>query len=1606
MAGYKKIMLSLGFILILMLFMGIGVSATISANYAIPSVTPPTGHPRVLFRQTDISTISNNIYAAQNIEAKARLDWNISVQTDGDAEGGYKQTMLSYIESMAFDYAINGNVSNGTLSVSSILNYLDTYSLAGMSANDVTRFGTHIIYVASEIYDWCYPLMTSAQRNEVIAELEAIAALTEVGWPPTGMGPIVGHGSESQILRGMLAFAIAVYDERPDIWNVVGGRFYEEYVPPRNYLNTAHYNLQGDSYGLYRHQWDAWAYLLITGMGAPAPYSSTDDFYKTGYSMIYMRRPDGQYLRDGDTTNDTYSIWSFWAPSQQAYLMDSAIGNDPYLKDELFRQNKKLAGIYEVSPIIQFVFNDPNLDGKSIYNLPKSRFFEDPAGIMIARTSWQDGWDSNAVVAQMKIGGAVVNNHQHLDMGHFQLYYKGILVSDSGVYQGSQNDTSTGGTAYASKHFDMYQTKTIAHNCMLVFDPSEIQYSGSQFIQRRYNTIDGGQKAFFNANEPNYLSQIGHAATVLAHEIDPQDQISPTYTYIKGDLTTAYTNKVSDYKRSFMFLNLFDSDVPAALIVFDKITSSNANFKKTWLLHGVEEPTITGKQSIFRRTYSDDVGEYNGKMTVDTLLPASVNITKVGGTGNFSYVYDRDWPGYPLDNVTDEGQAWRLEVSPSVNSTTDYFLNVIQVSDNDKNNYLQPTTIENSVVCGMRIKDRIVAFSKNGASITSAFSFNAPNTGIVQYTVCDVNPGKWQVTVGANVQEVIASEDGGVLSFTAGTGAVSFEYIGAQSVTVTPPVLSDESYTYVRVDNIYRATSTNPIISSNNNPLMSAEDLAKCLGLKVRTTENTATFSDGIKSAKVVKGYNKLLVNDADITISEVAQIIDGILMIHPSAVVYYFGGTFEWEPLARTVYINSSTSSTDEMTLSYSTDGEIYTKIPDFLINKTEYNVVLPKNSMIAYLKLSSPTGSVVYKTKNNYENIGLIGGIGDQPFDFGSQYQFAMTRCSNNGAIPIKNERGQGIAIYTDSSNNVTTYKVNFSAVQPRLTEFTRSITDGQVTFIGGGAAQNDNGSIVDSRAQRSAQRIQAFGNISKELQGSSMFLLPWSNMFQSSSYAVNNPNSPFFSFRADTAGEIFVLIPNAATTSEYLSGWTVVNNGVNADNVISWTTPTGWSDYDNTNYFATAYKWICGNTASESGANLYRTETPGISGSVIKDVNAKTCNKLSYAYKKSFSANELVTVYNPGNITTSENSAIMGVFVKWDFDSQASNNLKLSYSADGINYTPISGFSESVFNYDVSLPDNSFYAYLNAEYPDGGVVEYKVLNSYRDVTYAPTSNSTALIGDFHNQPFGTNSMYQYKIPYYSFGGEIPIKIEEGIAKVNYIDNYGNTKEFTINFSAKQPRLTELTKYITDGNVTFVSGAAINNDNGTIIDSASPNNASRINAISNVSDTLVGGSMFVLPWSNMYASGSWARTNSTAEMFSFKADTDGDIYIMLISAATNPQYALWELVNNGVVGEGITKYSTARNFNKYTNTNYYALNYKWVCSNNSNESGNNLYRIKNPGIFGTITAGTHTKNSTELKYVYKKSFVAGELVQVYNPGIFTATEATALMPVVIIWD
>lgn len=58
------------------------------------------------------------------------------------------------------------------------------------------------------------------------------------------------------------------------------------------------------------------------------------------------------------------------------------------------------------------------------------------------------------------------------------------------------------------------------------------------------------------------------------------DAQAPDYSYLKGDITQAYTRKVKEAKRSFVFLNLKSETVPAALIVYDKVSASSPDFRK------------------------------------------------------------------------------------------------------------------------------------------------------------------------------------------------------------------------------------------------------------------------------------------------------------------------------------------------------------------------------------------------------------------------------------------------------------------------------------------------------------------------------------------------------------------------------------------------------------------------------------------------------------------------------------------------------------------------------------------------------------------------------------------------------------------------------------------------------------------------------------------------------------------------------------------------------------------------------------------------------------------------------------------------------------------
>jgi heparin/heparan-sulfate lyase len=389
---------------------------------------------------------------------------------------------------------------------------------------------------------------------------------------------------------------------------------------------------------------------------------------------------------------------------------------------------------------------------------------------MIART----GWGEESVIAEMKINEYNFLNHQHHDAGAFQLYYKGPLAIDAGTYQGS-----SGG--YNSPHNKNFFKRTVAHNSLLIYDPDEkfpaLGYGGAD--KSDFVTNDGGQRLPNNwrpaATLEELLSGDFKTGEVLAKSFGP-DSIIPDYSHLKGDITLAYSSKVKEVKRSFVFLNLKQADMPAAFVVFDKIVSASAGFKKTWLLHSIEEPQITGNQVTISRTKDGDSG-----MLVNTmLLPEKNNaeLTAVGGKGKEFWVSGINYPNEPKkgqDEANERG-AWRVEISPVSPATEDYFLNVMQVTDAGNKKVCDVKRIGNDRVVGVQLADRVVTFSRDMSLITGDYNLKIAGKKTFSFVITDMEQGTWQVLKNGkkHIDSIQVSKGEHVLYFTGKKGTYRF----------------------------------------------------------------------------------------------------------------------------------------------------------------------------------------------------------------------------------------------------------------------------------------------------------------------------------------------------------------------------------------------------------------------------------------------------------------------------------------------------------------------------------------------------------------------------------------------------------------------------------------------------------------------------------------------------------------------------------------------------------------------------------------------------------------------------------------------------------------
>ncbi len=800
-----------------------------------PWLYPAKGeHPRYLLTESNIERIREILEEGKDKTSDyytlAKMFWELA-NTDmesiyyGEFQNQYKSTggnswleptgepyrydgkTLGIIDAKAMAYMLTGDVTYAYEAIIAIKNAMLSLHYTTDLHMDVYHGPSHVMVTLAAVYDWCYDALTEEDKWHMIwGTAQILGPQMENGmrYPPSGMQGVNGHGTGPQLSRDWMTVATVFFDEAPDWYRYVAGRWFNEYLPVANEQFKNGWVSQGVAcYAPIKIHVQAWAaYLIKTATGESV---LIEDAVNTMYFFISHITPretanahQQYYFQTGDGSRSPGGTQVGFAE----YFMIAALYNDPviYAQAKQICKNHQIFNydtIFTMTPSFQLALTsavDYNGEGARD-GIDTIQYFADPAGQMTIREEWGNP-DSIAVL--MRLMNKTMANHEGYDHGTFQIYYKGLLAGTSGAYN-----------QYGSAAHYYYQQATISSNGLLVFNPAgadaEPKYQADGVtlanVARYYYSGSQRRASVGTTSVEDWLNSAQMVDTTgAAYGYDADGKAK--YAYLAGDLTSAYEVGTVDYISRKMF-TLFtgDENFPALFFTFDQITSDDASFTKHWLLHTLKEPEID------QDNLSATVINGEGKMYLQSLFGADA-IMKVGGEGKAwwingyfadpanrgswdvktqSFKDENDKGSWvegknALDGVTTNDNyqnIWgRIELRTEGDKYSK-FLNVMAITDteNEAPFEIQKFTNDESSVYGAQFKKSVIAFvnsdEKPAEKTYKEFSFHTEGKGLYEYYIAGLEAGTWQVIIdGVSVAYSLADTEGALLTFTAPAGDV------------------------------------------------------------------------------------------------------------------------------------------------------------------------------------------------------------------------------------------------------------------------------------------------------------------------------------------------------------------------------------------------------------------------------------------------------------------------------------------------------------------------------------------------------------------------------------------------------------------------------------------------------------------------------------------------------------------------------------------------------------------------------------------------------------------------------------------------------------------
>lgn len=102
----------------------------------------------------------------------------------------YNARIHDTAESCALRYLVEGDVSFCQKALQAMRGVLPAVTFP--VKQDITREKGATIFTAALVYDWCYPLLSEADKRLFIEHMKRIAKLMEIGYPPLRQDAVTG----------------------------------------------------------------------------------------------------------------------------------------------------------------------------------------------------------------------------------------------------------------------------------------------------------------------------------------------------------------------------------------------------------------------------------------------------------------------------------------------------------------------------------------------------------------------------------------------------------------------------------------------------------------------------------------------------------------------------------------------------------------------------------------------------------------------------------------------------------------------------------------------------------------------------------------------------------------------------------------------------------------------------------------------------------------------------------------------------------------------------------------------------------------------------------------------------------------------------------------------------------------------------------------------------------------------------------------------------------------------------------------------------------------------------------------------------------------------